>query len=88
MKKEEDIFLATWLVSCILILMYLIDDFNSPLMDFNASFGTYLTPTYLLDFLLLLVSLCNLFLGLLILLNLIIKKIPFFSRFYQKKYDE
>lgn len=68
--------------------MYLIDDFNSPAMDFNASFGTYLTPTFLLDFLLLLVSLCNLFLGLLILLNLIVKKIPFFSRFYQKRYDE
>lgn len=68
--------------------MFLLADFNSPTVNFNASFGTYLTPTFLLDLLILLVSLCNLLLGLLILLNLIVKKIPFFSRFFQKRYDE
>lgn len=87
MKNEEDVFLVVWVISCIIILLYLIDDYYIPNPNFDSSFGSYLTPTYVLDLLLLLVSLCNLFVGFLILLNLIIKKVPFLGRYYSKRYE-
>jgi hypothetical protein len=87
MKNEEDIFLVIWIVSCIIILIYLIDDFNNPIVDFNATLGTYFTPTYLLDLLLLLVCMFNFFIGLIVLLNLIVKKIPFLNQFYHRRYE-
>ncbi len=86
MKNEEDVFLVVWIFSCLIILLYLIDDFNSPIHNFAESFATYLTPTYLLDLLLFLASVCNLFIGLMILINLIVKKWPFLTSYYTKRY--
>jgi hypothetical protein len=88
MKNEEDVYLVVWIISCIIILLYLLDDFNIPNSSFQDSFATYFTPTYLLDLMLLLVSFCNLLIGLLILLNLIVKKMPFLNRYYTTRYEE
>lgn len=87
MKNEEDVFLVVWILSCLIILLYLIDDFNNPVHNFSQAFASYLTPTYPLDLLLLLSSICNLFIGLMILVNLIVKKWPFLKSYYSRRYD-
>jgi uncharacterized membrane protein YjjP (DUF1212 family) len=81
------VFLVVWIISCIIILLYLIDDFNNSNKSFAGSFATYLTPEYLLDLLILLSSFCNLLIGIIILINLIVKKWPFLNCYYGKRYE-
>ena len=87
MKNEEDVFLVVWIISCIIILLYMIDDFTNPNDIFATSLGKYLTPQYLLELLILLSSFCNLLIGIIILINLIVKKWPFLHRYYAKCYE-
>ena len=79
-RNEDNIYLFVWAVSVLIVLGYLIDDFSLPQHSFQKSFATYLIPTTLIGFFILLCSLVNLGCGSLLLVNIIIRKVPFLMK--------
>ena len=77
-----------WCMSVVIVLGYLIDDFSAPSTDFATSFATYLTPSTLIGFFILFMSMINLLCGFMLLVNMIFRKIPFLMRLYASKYRE
>jgi hypothetical protein len=86
--NEDDFFLFVWVVSCLITLVYLFADFELPNHDFNATLALYLRPASFLEGLILILSCLNLGCSSLLLLNLLLKKIPFLSQFYATRHAE
>jgi hypothetical protein len=85
-QNEDSVYLFVWAMSVLIVLGYLLDDFATPEHSFQRSFATYLAPNTLIGFFILLCSLVNLGCGCLLLVNVIIRKVPFLLRLYEYKY--
>lgn len=85
-EDEENMYLFIWVMSIIIVLGYLIDDYASPQNSFQQSFATYLTPTSFIGYFILICSLINLGCGCLLLTNIFIRKVPFLMKLNKYRY--
>jgi hypothetical protein len=86
-KDEEQVFFYIWIVAVLVVLTYLINDFDVPKKIFANSIAFFIIPVSFLDGLLLILVLINVVFAILLLLNLFIKKIPFFMAHYGSIYE-
>ena len=74
-------------MSCLIVLNYLLYDYMDPKQDFNYLLGTFITPTDFLSFFMLVLQMITAFCGLILLINLVLKKIPFLVSIHRRKYE-
>jgi hypothetical protein len=58
-----------------------------PKADFNYLLGTFITPNSFLSLFMLFLQIISAFCGLILLINLVLKKIPFLVSIHRKKYE-
>jgi hypothetical protein len=58
-----------------------------PKQDFNYLLGTFITPTDFLSIFMLILQMISAFCGLILLINLVLKKVPFLVSIHRRKYE-
>ena len=85
-KNEDNFYLTIWIISCLIVLNYLLFDYISPSANFFTLLGKFLAPSSFLSAFMLLLQLISAFCGLILLLNLAAKKIPFNIKILKKRF--